>query len=128
MTEPRLALVILAVEDRALSLAFYQDAFGWSLEIDAPVYAELALPGGMRLGIYDRRHFGTNFGHEPRRTGGMTCTELYIHVDAIDRAGDRVIRAGGRLLDRRRPRDWGDEVAYFSDPDGNILALAQPLS
>src|SRR5215210_3249158 len=113
MSEARLALVILAVEDRALSLAFYREAFGWSLEVDAPTYAELALPGGMRLGLYDRRGFGKNFGHEPRPTGGITCTELYLHVDDIERVSDRILHAGGRLLDQRRARDWGDEVAYL---------------
>jgi hypothetical protein len=32
------------------------------------------------------------------------------------------------LLDPLRRRDWGDEVAYFADPDGNVVALARPLS
>jgi predicted enzyme related to lactoylglutathione lyase len=128
MSMPRLSLVILAVEDRTLSLAFYREAFGWSLEVDAPAYAELALPDGMRLGIYDRRGFGRNFGHQPRPSGAVTGTELYLYVDDIERAGDRVMRAGGRRLDQCRPRDWGDEVAYYSDPDGNVLALARRLS
>lgn len=128
MPEPTLSLVILAVEDRTLSLTFYREAFGWTLEIDAPAYAQLALPGGMHLGIYDRRGFGKNIGQQPRPTGGVTCTELYLQVDDIERAGDRVLRAGGRLLDSCRARDWGDAVAYFADPDGNILALARPLS
>ena len=25
------------------------------------------------------------------------------------------------------PRDWGDEAAYFADPDGNVLVVARPL-
>jgi lactoylglutathione lyase len=128
MPGPKLALVILAVEDRTLALTFYREAFGWSLEVDTPTYAELALPDGMRLGLYDRRGFGKNFGHQPRPTGGVTCTELYLYVEDIARASEHVQRAGGRLLDPCRPRDWGDEVAYLSDPDGNILALARPLS
>lgn len=55
MVEPILSLVILAVEDRMLSVTFYREAFGWSLAVDTPTYAELALPNGMRLGIYDTR-------------------------------------------------------------------------
>jgi predicted enzyme related to lactoylglutathione lyase len=128
MSEPRLALVILAVEDRTRALTFYREAFGWSLEVNAPTYAELALPGGLRLGLYDRRGFGKNFGHEPRSTGGVSCTELYVQVDDLDRADARLMQAGARLLDRCRPRDWGDEVAYYADPDGNVIALARPLS
>lgn len=128
MAELRLSLVILAVEDRTLSLTFYREAFGWPLAVDTSTYAELALPGGMRLGIYDRRGFGKNIGQQPRPNGGVTCTELYFYVDDIDDASDRVRRAGARLLDQCRARDWGDEVAYFSDPDGNIIALARALS
>ena len=128
MTEPRLALVILAVEDRALSVTFYRDAFGWQLAVDTPAYTELALPAGLRLGIYDRRHFGKNFGHEPRPTGAVTGTELYVYVEDVEAASSRVVRAGGRLLDACQARDWGDLVAYLSDPDGNVIALARPLS
>jgi len=128
MTEARLSLVILAVEDRMLSLTFYREAFGWPLAEDAPAYAELAVPNGMRLGIYDRRGFGKNIGQQPRPTGGVTCTELYLYVDDIDVASDRVMRAGARRLDASRARAWGDVVAYFSDPDGNVIALARPLS
>jgi predicted enzyme related to lactoylglutathione lyase len=128
MPEAKLSLVILAVEDRTLALTFYREAFGWPLAVDAPSYAELALPGGMRLGLYDRRGYGKNFGHQPRPTGGVTCTELYLQVDDIETASDQLLHAGGRLLDQCRVRDWGDEVAYFSDPDGNIIALARPLS
>jgi uncharacterized glyoxalase superfamily protein PhnB len=41
---------------------------------------------------------------------------------------ERLARAGARLLAAPAERDWGDIVAYMSDPDGNIIALARPLS
>ena len=31
-------------------------------------------------------------------------------------------------FDHCRARDWGDAVAYFCDPDGNVIALARRLS
>jgi predicted enzyme related to lactoylglutathione lyase len=123
--DPRLSLVIIAVDDRARSVAFYQLAFGWPLAVDAPTYAELALPAGMRLGIYDRQGFGKNIGEVPRPAHGVTGTELYLHVDDLDAANARVLRAGARVLDPARPRDWGETVAYFADPDGNVIALAR---
>jgi predicted enzyme related to lactoylglutathione lyase len=49
-------------------------------------------------------------------------------VDDLEAAIENVTRAGGRVLDPLRERDWGDEVAYFADPDGNVVALARPLS
>ena len=128
MREPRLSLVILAVEDRARALRFYRDVFEWPLAVDAPTYAELTLPAGMRLGIYDRRGFGKNFGRELGPAAGeLTGTELYVYVADLAETSERIVRAGGRLLDARRERDWGDAVAYFADPDGNIVALAEDV-
>src|SRR5689334_23198763 len=69
---PRLSLVILAVDDRTTSVGFYREAFGGTVVVDTPTDAELEIPGGMRLGIYDRRSFGANFGQTPRPSGGVT--------------------------------------------------------
>ncbi len=57
MEGTRLALVILAVENVARSVAFYGAVFGWRQRVATPVYVELACPSGMRLGLYDRRSF-----------------------------------------------------------------------
>ncbi len=37
-------------------------------------------------------------------------------------------RAGGRLLSARAARAWGDEAAYFADPEGNVLVVARPAA
>jgi lactoylglutathione lyase len=126
--EARLGLVILAVNDRAWALRFYQEAFGWPLLIDAPGYAELELPAGMRLGLYDRRAFGRNLGRTPPAPmeGTLSRSKLYLSVADLDEAVTRVRRAGAPLLSGPAPRDWGDRVAYLADPDGNVVALAQP--
>jgi predicted enzyme related to lactoylglutathione lyase len=129
MSEPRLGLVILAVEQLARSAAFYDQAFGWRRTVDSPVYVELALPGGMRLGLYDRHAFRRTIGHMPAtRPTEVTATELYVYVDDLDAAVTNVCGAGGRILSPAAARDWGDVVGYLADPDGNVLALARPRS
>jgi uncharacterized glyoxalase superfamily protein PhnB len=40
---------------------------------------------------------------------------------------ERLHSAGARALSPLGPRDWGDEAAYFADPDGNVLVVARPL-
>jgi predicted enzyme related to lactoylglutathione lyase len=125
----RHVLTILAVEDLARAAAFYELAFGWERLVDVPVYVELAVPGGMRLGLYVRGGFAHNTGHMPALTpaGQIAPTEVYLWADDLDGAIDRITKAGARLLSPRAPRDWGDEAAYFADPDGNVLVLAKPL-
>jgi steroid delta-isomerase-like uncharacterized protein len=125
-------LTILAVDDLPRSVDFYRRAFGWALAVDVPVYAELALPGGMRLGLYGREGFARAAGAAPGRPaagapGAVAPTELYLHVDDLDAAVERLAAAGARPLSARAARDWGDEAAYFTDPDGHVVVVARPL-
>lgn len=128
-TGVRLALIILAVRDLPRAVRFYRDAFDWSQTVDVPVYAEFALPLGQRLGLYERQSFGVNTGQVPAEVleGELAGTEIYFHVEDIHRAVARVEAAGARKLSPLAERDWGDEAAYFADPDGNVLVLARPL-
>jgi uncharacterized protein len=127
--EARLSLVILAVGDLARAVRFYREAFGWTQQVDEAVYAEFALPGGQRLGLYDRAAFARNTGAVPAAIppGGLAATELYFSVDEPEEASRRFIAAGARQLSALAPRDWGDEAAYFADLDGNVLVVARPL-
>lgn len=129
MIDGKHVLTILAVEDLARAKAFYRKGFDWSLVVDVPVYAEFALPGGMRLGVYERHGFGRNTGKVPARIASedLAPFELYFHVDDIEPAIQRLKKAGARELSPRQPRDWGDEAAYFADPEGNVIVLARPL-
>jgi catechol 2,3-dioxygenase-like lactoylglutathione lyase family enzyme len=125
----RLVLVILAVADVPRALRFYRDAFGWAQAVDVPVYAELALPDGLRLGLYRRDAFASNTGEAPFAppAGALAPTELYLHVDDVGAAQARLEAAGARRLSDRAPRPWGDEAAYYADPDGNVVVVARPL-
>ncbi|HEY7022618.1 MAG TPA: VOC family protein [Ktedonobacterales bacterium] len=126
--ETRLTLVILAVEDLRRAVAFYRAAFRWPQTVDEAVYAEFALPGAVRLGLYTHAGFERNTGQAPLKAalGEITGTEIYLFVDDLSASIARVEAAGGRTLSPRALRDWGDEAAYFADPDGNVVVLAQP--
>lgn len=122
-------LTILAVEELTRSAEFYTRGFGWEKAVDTSTYVEFALPDGLRLGLYQREGFGRNTGKHPARipAGELAPTELYFHVEELEAAIDRLRRAGARELSPLSPRDWGDEAAYFADPEGNVVVLARPL-
>jgi len=124
----RLGIVILAVEDLQRAATFYNRLFAWPHQVDSPSYIELLLPEGMRLGLYDRHGFARNTGQAPVPvpSGDIAATELYLYVDDVAATLARATAVGGRLLSPAAPRDWGDEVAYLTDPDGNVVALARP--
>lgn len=127
----RHVLTILAVHDVAAAAAFYDRAFGWTRAVDVPVYVEYALPGGARVGLYQREAFARNVGGvvpAAAPPGGLTGAELYFHVDDLDAAIARLAGAGARCLSERAARPWGDEAAYFADLDGTVLVVARAVA
>ena len=129
-TSVRHVLTILAVADLERSSRFYDRAFGWEKSVDEPVYVEYSLPGGMRLGLYDRVAFGRNTGQVPAGipAGALAPTELYLYADDVEGAMRALTDAGARPLGGLERRPWGDEAAYFADPDGNVIVVARPLA
>lgn len=125
----RLGLVLLAVTDLPRACAFYRAAFGFDVTVEVPVYVELALPDGMRLGLYAREGFARNTGQLPVEVpqGAIAGSELYFLVDDVEAAAARLEAAGGRLLSARAARYWGDEAAYYADPNGNVVVVARTL-
>ena len=120
-------LTILAVEELQPSVEFYRAAFGWDVEVETPVYVELRVPGGQRIGLYQREGFGRNTGQVPTKipAGELAPCELYFFAEDLDAAMAQLTRAGARELSPRSLRPWGDEAAYFADPTGNVLVLAR---
>lgn len=127
MSQISLGIVILAVTDLGRAVAFYRSAFGWTVDVDTPSYAEFSLPNG-RIGLYQREAFARNVSELPHQipAGLLAPAELYLLPDDLEAVAVRLEAAGGRPLSPLRHRDWGDEVAYYADPDGNVLALARP--
>lgn len=121
-----LQITILAVDDLAVAAEFYRGVFGWPVRVEADVYVELGLPGGGALGLYEKRAFARNTFVAPTlpEHGQTSGTELYLRCDDLDGMIARLSASGARPLSPRQRRDWGDDVAYFADPAGNVLAVA----
>ena len=126
----RHVLTILAVADLGRAARFYREAFGWRQAVSAPAYVEFELAGGIRFGLYEGQGFARNTGQPPSpiAPGAISATEIYLHVDDLAAAVALLERAGARELSPRAARDWGDEAAYFADPDGNVLVVAKPCA
>lgn len=122
--------VIFAVSDLARSLEFYERAFGWPRNewIDYTNYVELLPPDGGALGLFERDGFAETVGADPTDVpdGRVAPAYLYVRVEDIEAAAARVEAVGGRLLSPLAPRSWGEVAAWFADPDGNVVAVAQP--
>ena len=121
--------VVLAVEDVDRAYAFYREAFGWESHLEWPgEYVELELPDDDWLGLYRREGYAETAGAKPVELNGrVSPAYLYVRVDDVGEAEKRLREAGAKALSPRSARGWGDEAAYFADPDGNALAVAKRL-
>jgi flavin reductase (DIM6/NTAB) family NADH-FMN oxidoreductase RutF/catechol 2,3-dioxygenase-like lactoylglutathione lyase family enzyme len=126
---PRHDLTILACAELTRSVEFYRQAFDWPIVVEEERYVELGLPGGRGLGLCSREAFRDYTGQKVRKAkeDRLSGVELYLRCEDLARAVVRVAGAGARELSRVAPRDWGEEAAYFADPDGNVIVLARPL-
>jgi catechol 2,3-dioxygenase-like lactoylglutathione lyase family enzyme len=122
----RRLLLILAVEDLGRARRFWDAAFGWEVAAEVPVYVEYRVAPSLGLGLYARGGFARNTGIPPAAVppGGIAATEVYLLVDDLPAAVRRLEAAGARLLSPAAAREWGDEAAYFADPDGNVVVVA----
>ncbi len=121
---------MLAVSDVDRSYAFYREVFGWESHLEwAGEYTELVVSGEDRLGLYRRDGWAESAGAEPAELDGhVSPSYLYVRVDDLDAAVAKLEEVGARRLSPRQRRGWGDEAAYFADPDGNALAVAARLA
>ncbi len=120
-------LTILAVVDFQKALAFYHAAFDFKQTVDVPVYAEFEMTDGRRIGIYERESFGVNTGIVPVKidAGELSGAELYFHCDHPAEQCAKLVKAGAVELSPWQLRAWGDEAAYYRDPDGHVIVIAQ---
>lgn len=122
--------VILAVDDVERSVDFYERAFGWprNPKIEYTNYVELLEPHGGCLGLFERGAFERTAGAKAApKPNGQTATELYVRVEDVEPAMERLEAAGARPLAPLRVKEWGEEAAYYADPDGNVVAVARRL-
>jgi flavin reductase (DIM6/NTAB) family NADH-FMN oxidoreductase RutF/predicted enzyme related to lactoylglutathione lyase len=124
---PRHEKTILAAADLKKTVAFYTDAFDWEIIKKEKSYVEFALPEGRSLSICTRETCAVQSGVAAPRDAiqGSSGVQLYLRCDDLPRVIANLHTAGAAPLSKVRIRDWGDEVAYFADPDGHVIAVAR---
>lgn len=108
----------LTTTDHAAAFAFYHALFGWE-----------------SIGLHDMGPMGFYrvFGRQGQQLGGMFNKPadmpappnwlLYIRVDDVNHAVERVKQAGGKVLNGPMEVPGGDWVAQCMDPQGAAFAV-----
>jgi len=118
----------ISVNDLEEARRFYGQVLGFPLHEEFGGFS-VDLPGGSRLWVYDKPN------HQP-----ATFTVLDFVVPDIDAAVDELNAAGvvtkiypddqfhtdEKGIARGRAVHRGPDIAWFTDPAGNVLAVLQP--
>jgi predicted enzyme related to lactoylglutathione lyase len=107
--------------DIAAEKAFYSDTLGVDVTEENGMLS-LHLEGGQNVLIYPKDD------HQP-----ATFTVLNFQVDDIDATVDAMVAAGVKFEkydgvpqdERGIQREYGPPIAWFKDPEGNILSVIE---
>lgn len=115
----------LFVNDLERSIAFYQNALGFTLERRDGDYAALRLGEaafgiGSAKGLPESHFFNPELQSQRRGLG----TEIVIEVPNLDAALARCTEAQATILSGITKRPWGQSDFRISDPDGYYLRLS----
>src|SRR5690349_16304106 len=119
---------ILYVADQERSRDFYRNVLDTEPVLDVNGMTEFMLSEGCKLGIMSykgiKKILGSVIVYPETGTGIPRC-ELYLYKKNIEEIVKKALAAGAKELSPLLLRDWGDEAAYLSDPDGHIIVFAR---
>jgi lactoylglutathione lyase len=120
---------ILYVADPSRSRDFYAAVLGQAPSLDVLGMTEFELGPSCKLGLMPATGIAkliTPPLPHPAKAQGVPRCELYLRVADASAYDARAHAAGAVLVNAGKPRDWGDHVSYWADPDGHVLAFAMP--
>ncbi|HWT23930.1 MAG TPA: VOC family protein [Solirubrobacteraceae bacterium] len=116
---------ILHVADVERSVAFYEDAFGFRTTFRWPEHGPLQFAflelGATGVGIATASPPAIPDWPADRDLGAF---QLCIYADDVDAAAERLAARGATPVTAPRSMPWGERLAFFADPDGNLIHVA----
>lgn len=112
--------VCLLVEDYERSLEFYEKTLGFEINSKDTKYADFKL-GETLLAIFQKDEASTMFAVHNMNTGGGAV--IAFPVVNVEQACEELKQKGIVIFEGPKMMPWGQTVAYFKDPDNNILEI-----
>lgn len=112
--------VCLLVEDVKKSEGFYTEILQLQVNSRDTGYVDFKL-GDMLLGLFQKTDATAMFPKKFMNSGGG-CVLAY-QVKNVKQECDRVKKKGVEIFEGPKKMPWGQEVAYFKDPDDTIWEI-----
>ncbi len=118
----KLFAVCLLVDDFNHSLSFYRDKLGLKVNSQEGEYADFKLEGTL-LAIFSKRTATAMF---PAEHIGKSGGAVYgFQVADVAKSCEELKVKGVEIFEGPKTTDWGQTVAYFKDPDGNLWEVSR---
>lgn len=119
----RMSANCLLVKDLDKSLSFYRDILGLKVEFaNGNFFVKFKLEG-TPLMIFEKEAAATMlFPKEHITQGGGVL--LAFQVDDLQKACNELKSKGVEIFEGPKATTWGQTVAYFNDPDGNVWEVS----
>jgi catechol 2,3-dioxygenase-like lactoylglutathione lyase family enzyme len=119
---------ILHVSDVDRSVALYAKAFGFEIAFrwpeDGPLEFAFLKLGETGIGIGRAKPPPLPDWPAGRDLGSF---QLCIYADDADAAAERLRSLGLKQVTAPRAMPWGEKLAFFEDPDGNLIHVTAAL-
>lgn len=112
----------LLVNDFDKSMRFYRDILGLKVNSQDGKFADFKLEG-TSLAIFEKEAAVAMFPKEHMGSGGGVV--LAFQVDDVNKACGELKAKGVDVFEGPKTTEWGQTVAYFKDPDGNIWEVSK---
>jgi len=117
----KLFAACLLVSDFDKSLTFYRDILGLAVNSQDGKFADFKLEG-TSLAIFQKDEAVAMFPKEQMGSGGGAV--LGFQVDDVNKTCQDLKAKGAEIFEGPKTTAWGQTVAYFKDPDGNIWEVS----
>jgi lactoylglutathione lyase len=119
---------ILHVSDVERSVALYTKAFDFEIAFrwpdEGPLEFAFLKLGETGIGIGRTEPPALPDWPAEREVGSF---QLCIYADDTDAAAERLRSLGVRQVTAPRAMPWGEKLAFFEDPDGNLIHVTAVL-
>jgi len=118
---------ILYVSNQAASTDFYRKSLAIEPTLNEPGMTEFKLGENCILGLMPSSGIKKLLGDtiaDPESAHGVPRAEIYLRVSDPEKAIERAILSGAKMLSQFQERNWGAKAGYVIDHDGHVLAFS----
>jgi catechol 2,3-dioxygenase-like lactoylglutathione lyase family enzyme len=119
---------VLSVKDLEGAIGFYRDKMGFTLKDRQDDFAYLVFDakGGPGLGLVSVTSAAKMISEERIGPGedAVHLNYFAVFVDDVDKEHREHSEKGVHFVSPPRTHPWGQRIAYFEDPEGNLWEIS----